>query len=70
MGGLAVTPLAALAEVIGLETVADLCALLPLPAALIALSLRARRPENAHGGGPHPPAPSPLRGRGGERMER
>ena len=43
MGGLAVAPLAALAEQIGLETVADICALLPLPAGLIALSLRSRR---------------------------
>ena len=42
MGGLAVTPLAALAEVIGLGLVADICALLPLPAALIALSLRSK----------------------------
>src|SRR3712207_5905581 len=43
MGGLAVTPLAALAEQIGLGAVADVCALLPLPAGLIALSLRSRR---------------------------
>jgi FSR family fosmidomycin resistance protein-like MFS transporter len=40
MGGLAVTPLAALAEQIGLERVADLCALLPFLAGLIALTLR------------------------------
>jgi FSR family fosmidomycin resistance protein-like MFS transporter len=43
MGGLAVAPMAALAEQIGLSTVADICALLPLPAALIALTLRPRR---------------------------
>ena len=42
MGGLAVTPLAALAEVIGLSTVSDICAALPIPAALIALTLRSR----------------------------
>lgn len=47
MGGLAVTPLAALAEWIGLGAVADLCALLPLVAGLIALSLRSRRPSVA-----------------------
>jgi MFS family permease len=44
MGGLAVAPMAALAEQIGLSAVADICALLPLPAALIALTLRQRRP--------------------------
>lgn len=43
MGGLAVTPLAALAEWIGLGAVADLCALMPLLAGLIALALRSRR---------------------------
>ena len=43
MGGLAVPPMAALAEVIGLSVVADICALLPLPAGLIALGLRTRR---------------------------
>src|SRR3954469_21689275 len=42
MGGLAVTPLAALAERIGLSTVADLCAALPFLAGLIALTLRSR----------------------------
>jgi FSR family fosmidomycin resistance protein-like MFS transporter len=42
MGGLAVTPLAALAERIGLSTVADLCAALPFLAGLIALTLRTR----------------------------
>jgi FSR family fosmidomycin resistance protein-like MFS transporter len=41
MGGLAVTPLAALAEQIGIETVADICAALPLLGALIALTLHA-----------------------------
>ncbi|MFN8633940.1 MAG: MFS transporter [Chloroflexota bacterium] len=47
MGGLAVTPLAALAERIGLSAVADICAGLPFLAALIALTLRAsvRRAE-------------------------
>jgi hypothetical protein len=35
--------MAALAEQIGLSAVADICALLPLPAALIALTLRQRR---------------------------
>jgi FSR family fosmidomycin resistance protein-like MFS transporter len=44
MGGLAVAPMAALAEQIGLSAVADICALLPLPAAAIALTLRQRRP--------------------------
>ena len=42
MGGLAVTPLAALAEVIGLSTVSDICAGLPFLAGLIALTLRSR----------------------------
>ena len=42
MGGLAVAPLAALAEGIGLASVADLCAALPLLAAFIALTLRAK----------------------------
>jgi FSR family fosmidomycin resistance protein-like MFS transporter len=49
MGGLAVTPLAALAEQIGLDVVADICALLPLLAGLIALSLRSRHAEVAVG---------------------
>jgi FSR family fosmidomycin resistance protein-like MFS transporter len=40
MGGLAVTPLAALAERIGLSAVSDICAGLPFLAALIALTLR------------------------------
>jgi MFS transporter, FSR family, fosmidomycin resistance protein len=44
MGGLAVTPLAALAERIGLAAVADICALLPWVAGLIALTLRTRTP--------------------------
>jgi FSR family fosmidomycin resistance protein-like MFS transporter len=39
MGGLAVTPLAALAEQLGLGTVADICAGLPLLAGLVALTL-------------------------------
>src|SRR4051812_15461468 len=45
MGGLAVTPMAALAERIGLSTVSDICAALPIPAALIAMTLRSRAPE-------------------------
>ena len=44
MGGLAVTPMAALAEHIGLAAVADICAVLPLVAGLIALTLRTRTP--------------------------
>jgi FSR family fosmidomycin resistance protein-like MFS transporter len=47
MGGLAVTPLAALAERIGLLAVADICAMLPLVAGLIALTLRSQRPRIA-----------------------
>ena len=42
MGGLAVTPMAALAEQIGLSTVSDICAGLPFLAGLIALTLRSR----------------------------
>ena len=42
MGGLAVTPLAALAERVGIAAVADVCAGLPLVAAAIALTLRSR----------------------------
>jgi FSR family fosmidomycin resistance protein-like MFS transporter len=53
MGGLAVTPLAALAEQIGLERVADICAVLPIPAALIALTLRHRTASS-------PPAAEPA----------
>ncbi len=40
MGGLAVAPMAALAEQVGIGTVADICAGLPFLAALIALTLR------------------------------
>jgi FSR family fosmidomycin resistance protein-like MFS transporter len=47
MGGLAVAPLAALAEVIGLAAVADLCAGLPLLAGLLALTLRGGRASTA-----------------------
>jgi FSR family fosmidomycin resistance protein-like MFS transporter len=47
MGGLAVTPLAALAEQIGLSRVSDICAGLPILAALIALTLRSRTPAVA-----------------------
>jgi FSR family fosmidomycin resistance protein-like MFS transporter len=47
MGGLAVTPLAALAEHVGVETVADICAALPFLAGLIALTLRTRPPRLA-----------------------
>jgi FSR family fosmidomycin resistance protein-like MFS transporter len=42
MGGLAVTPMAALAERIGLSTVSDICAGLPFLAGLIALTLPRR----------------------------
>jgi FSR family fosmidomycin resistance protein-like MFS transporter len=45
MGGLAVTPLAAIAERVGIETVADVCVVLPLLAGLIALTLRDRAPS-------------------------
>jgi FSR family fosmidomycin resistance protein-like MFS transporter len=44
VGGLAVTPMAALAEQFGLETVAAAGALLPLPAAALALTLKGERP--------------------------
>jgi len=47
MGGLAVTPLAALAERVGIGTVADVCATLPFLAALIALTLRSSAPRRA-----------------------
>jgi FSR family fosmidomycin resistance protein-like MFS transporter len=47
MGGLAVTPLAALAEQIGLSTVSDICAALPFLAAAIALTLPRRTAQPA-----------------------
>jgi FSR family fosmidomycin resistance protein-like MFS transporter len=50
MGGLAVTPLAALAEWIGLATVADIAAALPLPAGLLALTLRTSGPSSQQPG--------------------
>lgn len=45
MGGLAITPLAALAEQSSIEAVANVCAALPWLAGLIALTLRSRRAQ-------------------------
>jgi len=44
MGGLAIAPMAALAEQVGIEAVANVCAALPILAGLIALTLRGDAP--------------------------